>query len=359
MQADPAVLEVVSPLDSPRRRLNRLVPEPLRFGLIGADGDQFRLRGRLGRVVERLGPGWVDVEDRSHGHPVNLSRLERDPVTLGRGRDEWLGQARPVTEEGVVHVGPFQLRVLQPVGAGNLRFDLFHDVAICGFGLARAEHLGDEEVCQSAAGVAHLVGVLEGDLVGPACRQQGVAAALEPIAGVSDAARGEQCLGRRGRRVARVRGNHPGAGRGDVLERHPRVAAIEDERHILGLLRQEGKQPPQLVGADVENLLGATIVRDDRADLPRGRLAGGVFHARAVAAVVEDDNGIIRRPADEVVLEGLNDGGVGGLLVGKDPDRVVRKVKFAPEQSLHVAHVGDAAGEAVDGFVFVDTDQQR
>jgi len=35
---------------------------------------------------------------------------------------------------------------------------------------------------------------------------------------------------------------------------------------------------------------------------------------------VEDDNGIIRRPADEVVLEGLNDGGVGGLLVGQDPD---------------------------------------
>ena len=156
MQADSAVLEVVSPLDSPRRRLDRLAPEPLRYGLIGADGDQFRLRGRLGRVVERLGPGRVDVEDRSHGHPVNLSRLERDPVTLGRGRDEWLGQARPVAEEGVVHVGPFQLRVLPPVSPGNLRFDLFHDVAIGGFGLARAEHLGDEEVCQSAARVAHL-----------------------------------------------------------------------------------------------------------------------------------------------------------------------------------------------------------
>ena len=151
----------------------------------------------------------------------------------------------------------------------------------------------------------------------------------------------------------------PGAGRGDVLEHHPRVAAIEDERHVLGLLRQEGKQPPQLVGADVVNPLGAAVVRDDRADLPRGRLAGGVLHARAVAAVVEDDNGIIRRPADEVVLEGLNDGGVGGLLVGQDPDRVVRKVKFAPEQSLHVAHVGDAPGEAVDGLVLVDADQQR
>ena len=120
------------------------------------------------------------------------------PSPLGEAGTNGSAQARPVAEEVVVHVGAFELRVLPPVGAGDLRLDLVHDVAIGGPGLARAEHLGDEEVRQRAAGVALRVGVFEGDLVGLAGRQQGVVAALETLAGVSDAARGEQCLGRRG-----------------------------------------------------------------------------------------------------------------------------------------------------------------
>ena len=46
---------------------------------------------------------------------------------------------------------------------------------------------------------------------------------------------------------------------------------------------------------------------------------------------MEDDNGVILRSADEVVLEGRDDAGVGGLPVGQDPDRVVREAELAPE----------------------------
>ena len=73
MDADPVVLEVVPSLNSPRRRLDRLAPEPLRFGLIGADTDQLGLRNRPGT-------GRRTTWSRADRCRILIPRSSREPV---------------------------------------------------------------------------------------------------------------------------------------------------------------------------------------------------------------------------------------------------------------------------------------